>query len=65
MLSLSTEGDDFQPCTSPVEYSDQARGKHTFKVRVSDDFGNTGPATSYEFNIGSNTIDAATGRGER
>ena len=33
---------DFEPCTSPDEYTDLADGEHTFRVRATDAAGNTG-----------------------
>jgi len=54
--SLSTADEDFQPCTSPVEYGEQPRGTYTFEVRASDAFGNASPTTEYEFSIGPDVV---------
>jgi hypothetical protein len=38
-----------QPCTSPITYKKLKRGTHTFKVRATDESGNTGPNAAKTF----------------
>jgi hypothetical protein len=53
--SLSTGGDAFGACVSPVNAPAQADGTYTFKVRGTDTLGNAGPVVAHTF-----TIDATT-----
>ena len=50
--SLDTGTADYQPCTSPyAKPSPLANGAYTFRVRATDQAGNTGPAATEAFTI--------------
>lgn len=42
-FECSLDGGDFEPCSSPREYTDLEDGEHTFEVRAVDSAGNTDP----------------------
>ena len=44
-------GDDFGPCTSPVELSGLSEGEHLFRVRGTDELGNVGAPESRTWNV--------------
>ena len=47
----SLDGAEYAPCTSPVDFADLTEGSHTFSVKVVDDAGNIGPATSNTWSV--------------
>ncbi len=51
VLWCSLDNAPFAICTSPVSYSGLSQGQHTFRVYAVDLAGNTGPTTSYTWQI--------------
>jgi hypothetical protein len=50
-FECSLDGAAFASCTSPKSYSGLTDGSHTFRVRATDQAGNTGLPTSYAWTI--------------
>ncbi|GAA1941339.1 hypothetical protein GCM10009797_38130 [Nocardioides hwasunensis] len=51
--ALTTAGDvpEWTTCVSPASFESLADGDRTFRVRASDDLGNVGAVTSYDFTV--------------
>lgn len=50
-FECSLNGDDYEPCTSPVEYDSLARGDYEFSVRATDDLQNQGPPAIWSWTV--------------
>jgi RNA polymerase sigma factor (sigma-70 family) len=50
-FECSLDGGGFAGCGSPAQYSGLRLGRHTFRVRATDQAGNTGTAASYAWTI--------------
>ena len=59
-FQCSLDGATFAACTSPKAYSGLADGSHTFRVRATDQAGNTGLPTSYAWTVDGNPPPAPT-----
>ena len=50
-FACSLDTGDFSPCSSPFDAPKLSNGAHTFRVRVTDEAGNTGPAATEDFTV--------------
>ena len=50
-FACSLDTADFSPCTSPFDAPKLSNGAHTFRVRATDQAGNTGPAATEDFTV--------------
>jgi hypothetical protein len=59
-FQCSLDGATFASCMSPKSYSGLTDGSHTFRVRATDQAGNTGLPTSYAWTVDGNPPPAPT-----